>query len=80
MSQSIMGGDLQTVTDRDKIVYKPLPKDDPIKRKPDIGLAKKELNWEPKIDIDEGLEKTINYFTKKLKENKYVKKGYVMFV
>lgn len=53
-----------------KIIYKPLPKDDPTQRKPDITLAKKELNWEPKIDIEEGLTKTINYFDKKLKENK----------
>jgi len=43
----------------------PLPKDDPVKRKPDISLAKKEINWEPKIDLDDGLIKTIDYFKKK---------------
>ena len=45
-----------------KIVYKPLPSDDPMQRKPDISLAKKELDWEPKISLDEGLDKTIYYF------------------
>ena len=51
-----------------KIINKPLPSDDPIKRKPDISLAKKELNWEPKINIQIGLIETIKYFDKKLKE------------
>lgn len=45
-----------------KIVYKQLPPDDPVKRKPDISLAEKMLHWEPKVDISEGLEKTIDYF------------------
>lgn len=45
-----------------KIRYLPLPEDDPIKRQPDISLAKKTLNWEPKISIEEGLERTIEYF------------------
>ena len=53
-----------------KIVYKPLPGDDPTQRKPDISLAQKELNWEPKVDIKEGLTKTIEYFEKKIKEIK----------
>src|SRR5574344_1422983 len=51
-----------------KIVYKPLPGDDPTQRKPDISLAKEKLDWEPKIDIEQGLLKTIQYFDKKLKE------------
>ena len=55
---------------KSKIVYKPLPGDDPTQRKPDISFAKKELGWEPKVDIREGIEKTIEYFDKKLKENK----------
>tara|TARA_B100000900_G_scaffold404286_1_gene412482 strand:- start:179 stop:1105 length:927 start_codon:yes stop_codon:yes gene_type:complete len=42
--------------------YKPLPKDDPLQRKPCIELAKKYLDWTPKIDLDLGLEKTIKYF------------------
>ena len=44
------------------IVYKDLPKDDPCKRQPDIRLAKEKLSWEPKIKLDEGLRKTIEYF------------------
>lgn len=48
-----------------KIVYKPLPQDDPKQRKPDITLAKKMLDWEPKVDLEEGLKKTIEYFRKK---------------
>lgn len=49
-----------------KIVYKPLPKDDPTHRKPDITLAQKELGWEPQVKLSEGLDKTIAYFKKEL--------------
>lgn len=45
-----------------KIINKPLPQDDPMQRKPDISLAKEKLNWEPKIDLEEGLKRTIGYF------------------
>jgi len=45
-----------------KIVYKALPQDDPSRRRPDISLAEKKLGWKPRIEIDEGLERTINYF------------------
>ena len=48
------------------IIYKPLPEDDPKRRQPNIELAKKELEWEPKIQLDEGLKKTINYFERLL--------------
>lgn len=51
---------------KSKIIYKDLPIDDPVKRKPDITLAKAELDWQPEINIDEGLEYTINYFKSKL--------------
>lgn len=47
---------------KSKIVYQTLPQDDPTQRKPVINLAKKELNWEPKVVLDEGLKKTIAYF------------------
>lgn len=47
---------------RSKIVHRPLPQDDPTRRKPVIDLAKKELGWEPKTPLDEGLKKTIQYF------------------
>jgi len=51
-----------------KIVYKPLPSDDPTQRKPVIDLARKELGWEPKIALEEGLKKTIDYFAKAIEE------------
>lgn len=47
---------------KSKIVYKPLPSDDPTQRKPDITLAKEILGWEPKISLNEGLIKTIKHF------------------
>ncbi|MBD5388145.1 SDR family oxidoreductase [bacterium] len=61
----------QTVIDmtgsRSKIVYKPLPADDPTQRKPDISLARQHLNWEPHIKLEEGLAKTIAYFENELR-------------
>jgi UDP-glucuronate decarboxylase len=47
---------------KSKLIFKPLPSDDPMQRKPDISLAKKVLNWEPKVNLDEGLVRTIDYF------------------
>lgn len=47
---------------KSKMVFVPLPQDDPKQRKPDISLAKSELDWEPKISLEEGLQKTIDYF------------------
>lgn len=43
-------------------IYRPLPKDDPTKRKPDISLAVQKLGWQPKVPVNEGLERTIEYF------------------
>jgi UDP-glucuronate decarboxylase len=51
---------------RSQIVHKPLPSDDPLQRKPDISLARKTLNWQPAINLDQGLEKTIEYFKSSL--------------
>lgn len=51
---------------RSKIVFKPLPSDDPTQRQPDISLAKSRLGWEPKVKLEDGLKKTIAYFAKKL--------------
>ena len=45
-----------------EIVYEPLREDDPQKRRPDISLAKKMLNWEPKVPLETGLRKTIDHF------------------
>jgi len=53
---------------KSEIIFKSLPADDPVQRKPDISLAKEQLGWNPKIDFKEGLEKTIHYF-KELREN-----------
>ena len=47
---------------RSKICYLPLPNDDPKQRKPDISLAQKKLNWNPTVQLDEGLQRTIDYF------------------
>ena len=47
---------------RAKIVFKPLPQDDPTQRKPDITLAQKKLGWQPRVPLEEGLAKTIEYF------------------
>ncbi|MDH4129126.1 MAG: class I SAM-dependent methyltransferase [Spirochaetota bacterium] len=51
-----------------KLVFKPLPEDDPIRRKPDITLAKDLLNFNPKTQLEEGLNKTIDYFHKQIYE------------
>lgn len=47
-----------------KIVFEPLPEDDPMQRQPDITLAKEKLNWSPSINLEKGLGKTIDYFRK----------------
>ena len=49
-----------------RLVYEDLPIDDPAQRRPDISLAKRNLEWEPQIDINDGLKRTINYFKDKL--------------
>lgn len=52
---------------KSKIIHKTLPSDDPVKRKPDITLAEEKLNWKPKVDIKDGLLKTIEYFEQELR-------------
>lgn len=55
---------------KSKLIYLPLPEDDPTQRKPDISLAKKELNnWEPVIQLREGLGKTVEYFSELIRKN-----------
>jgi dTDP-glucose 4,6-dehydratase len=77
--------EIQTLTRSDlKIIYKPLPKDDPARRRPDITLARKLLNWEPKVSREIGLKITYDYFKSLPKEalfymehnnfNDYIKK------
>lgn len=53
---------LELTNSKSRIVYQPLPGDDPKMRRPDIGLAKKALGWEPKVNLFDGLQKTIEYF------------------
>jgi len=53
-----------------KLEYKPLPSDDPAQRQPDISLAKEKLGWEPGIQLEEGLKKTIPYFEQLLRDKK----------
>jgi UDP-glucuronate decarboxylase len=55
---------IRLTNSKSKIVFKPLPQDDPMQRKPDIGLARTKLNWEPMIQLEEGLIKSIEYFSK----------------
>jgi len=58
---------IKLTNSKSKIINKDLPLDDPIRRKPDISEAKKILNWDPKVDIDDGLKETIEYFKLQLK-------------
>jgi len=53
---------IQLTNSKSKITFLPLPQDDPKQRKPDISLAKEKLDWQPKIDLETGLIKTIAYF------------------
>lgn len=53
-----------------KLVYRPLPQDDPTQRQPDISLAKEKLKWQPEVALDEGLKKTIEYFKGRLEKNR----------
>ncbi len=58
---------IQKITQsKSEIIFKPLPQDDPKLRKPDISKAKKLLHWEPKINLEEGLEKTIKWFKRNI--------------
>ena len=55
---------IELTNSKSKIIYKPLPEDDPIKRKPDITKAIDSIDWKPRIGLEEGLKKTIDYFKK----------------
>ena len=58
---------IQLTNSKSKIINKDLPTDDPVRRKPDISLAKKILDWEPKTEVTDGLKETIDYFKLQLK-------------
>lgn len=64
---------IELTASRSKIVYIPLPSDDPMQRKPDISLAQEKLGWQPKIGLDEGLRKTIAYFDELLSNGSWEK-------
>lgn len=53
---------LKMTGSKSELVHKPLPQDDPTRRRPDISLAQSKLGWEPKIDLEEGLSNTVDYF------------------
>jgi nucleoside-diphosphate-sugar epimerase len=57
---------IKATKSKSKIVFKPLPQDDPKQRKPDIAKAKKLLKWEPKVKLADGLKDTIKYFRTKV--------------
>ena len=57
---------LKLTNSKSEIIYKPLPNDDPQQRRPDISKAKEKLNWEPKVDLETGLNKTIEWIKKEL--------------
>jgi len=61
---------IELTSSRSKIVFKPLPQDDPRRRRPDITLAKEKLGWEPRTPLEEGLKKTIEYFEELLRKGK----------
>ncbi len=60
---------IRLIGSNSKIVYRPLPEDDPKVRQPDITRARTLLGWEPKVPLEEGLTKTLEYFRKKIAEN-----------
>jgi UDP-glucuronate decarboxylase len=57
---------LRLSNSKSKLVFAPLPSDDPKQRQPDITLAKAKLGWEPKVNLEDGLKETIGYFRKSL--------------
>jgi UDP-glucuronate decarboxylase len=61
---------IEMTNSKSNIVYNPLPQDDPLQRNPDINLAKEKLKWQPVIELEEGLVKTVEYFEKILARGK----------
>ena len=60
---------IQKTNTSSRISMHPLPGDDPLQRKPDISIAKEQLMWEPRIALNEGLDKTIEYFRERINGN-----------
>ncbi len=59
---------IKLIGPRSEIIYDPLPQDDPVQRRPDIALAKLRLEWQPKVELEEGLKGTIAYFSERIKD------------
>jgi len=57
---------LALVGGRSRLVFQPLPSDDPKQRQPDIALAREKLGWQPRIELEDGLKETISYFRRLL--------------
>ena len=57
---------IKLTNSKSKIILKPLPTDDPLRRKPDISSAKENIDWEPNVSLDDGLKQTIKYFQEKI--------------
>ena len=57
---------IKLTNSKSKIILKPLPTDDPLRRKPDISSAKENIDWEPNVSLDDGLQQTIKYFQEKI--------------
>ena len=53
---------IEITESKSKIIHKPLPTDDPTRRRPDISLAQEKLQWQPTVELREGLQKTIDWF------------------
>jgi nucleoside-diphosphate-sugar epimerase len=53
---------IELTSSKSKIVFQPLPEDDPVQRQPDISFARKALTWKPSVTLEEGLKETIRYF------------------
>ncbi len=58
---------IHTVGGKSKLLFMPLPKDDPRQRQPNIALAKEKLGWQPQVQLEDGLKETTKYFRKLLK-------------
>jgi UDP-glucuronate decarboxylase len=60
---------IDIVGSKSKIVFRPLPGDDPMQRQPDLTVARRELGWEPTTMLDEGLKRTVAYFEARLRSD-----------
>jgi len=62
---------LRLTASTSKLIFRPLPQDDPRQRKPDISLANKVLGWQPRVSLDDGLKETIAYFRREIESSNF---------